>query len=466
MKPGTAPWTTRIVAATAVLCLSPALLPADEPPEQVTIRDRTMTVWPADDLRQRGFDVADIPRDENAAWTYIEAANAFAELPDDLKGAFGYACRTAWPPGSAGTKLEAWLTNKDNRRALELARQAGELERCQMPYFGDPGGSIIAVLLPSLSHHRHLAKMLIADGRRLEAGGKYARAFDNYITAWRMGAHIGQGITLIEALVGVACCAIGDQATRDLVLRRDLPPALLQKILDQTARLAETRPDMKRGVRMEKLFGLGIVDEFVSRPTMSLRNVHNFWNGDFDVNPPNETGWGVLEARIGRLMLPDRTIKRHMNTFYDELIRRSELPAYEANWPGDWEEQIVRSIPRWNVLARMLLPSLARANELGERLRTAAQMTRVIAALRLYAARHDGAFPDRLDELTDILGGADDLIDPFSGNQYVYQPEGEGWMLYSVGENMVDDGGKEDERAWKLDYVCRFPAPDVKPFEE
>ena len=206
------------------------------------------------------------------------------------------------------------------------------------------------------------------------------------------------------------------------------------------------------------------MDEFVSRPTKTLRNVHNFWDG-LDLHPPGTEGWGALEARIGRLMLPDQTIKKHMSTFYDELIRRSELPAYEADWKGDWEEQLLVSIPKWNVLARTLLPSLARANELAECLRAATQMTRVVAALRLHAARNEAAFPDRLDELTEILG-ADGLIDPFSGEQYGYRPESQGWVLYSVGENMIDDGGQEGDRPWELDFVCRFPAPKVEPFKE
>jgi hypothetical protein len=35
-------------------------------------------------------------------------------------------------------------------------------------------------------------------------------------------------------------------------------------------------------------------------------------------------------------------------------------------------------------------------------------------------------------------------VDPFSGKPLVYRQEGNGFVLYSIGENMNDDGGKPE----------------------
>jgi len=471
---------SRALLLTAVLmlgwCLSAGGVSADEPSDRVTIRGETRTIWPSSDLRERGYDVPDIPRDQNAAWTYIEAINAFTELPDDLGEVFDHTLKHGWPktvagrPDTAGKKLKVWITGPGNRRAMELARQASRKESCLFPSFGDSSGSVLAVLLPNLGHQRFLAKMLVADGKRLEAEGKYPQALDNYVTVCRMGSHSAQGITLIDALVGVACWALGDQAVRDMALRRDLPPALLEQVLQRTAELAGNRPTIRRGMDMEKVTGLQLVDEFVTSPSRLLSNLQSlgsdFYFTDSAANVRAKHGWPALEARIGRLMFPDRTMKKHMSGFYDELIRRAELPGYEADWNGDWEEKLVLEIPRWNILARMFLPSLARASMLAERLRAASQMTQVVAALRLYAARHQGAVPERLDDLADMLDDPEVLIDPLSGSQFVYQLEGKGWLLYSLGENLVDDGGREGKRPWELDYVCRYPASERERFTE
>jgi hypothetical protein len=62
-----------------------------------------------------------------------------------------------------------------------------------------------------------------------------------------------------------------------------------------------------------------------------------------------------------------------------------------------------------------------------------------------------------------------ELIDPFSGQPLHYHPEGEGFVVYSVGEDRKDNGGtprpeKEDSdprrKVVEYDYVWRFPNPE------
>ena len=169
----------------------PVARASQDEPTEVTIRGETMKVWPVSDLQERGYALEAIPRDENAAWTYIEAVNAFTDLPEEAAAAFDYALQHAWPDASHAAALAGWITSKENRRAMELARRASEMERCQFPYFGDPNGSIMQVMLPSLGHVRFLAKMLTVDGKRLEAAGKYDEALADYATVSRMGGHVG-----------------------------------------------------------------------------------------------------------------------------------------------------------------------------------------------------------------------------------------------------------------------------------
>jgi hypothetical protein len=112
----------------------------------------------------------------------------------------------------------------------------------------------------------------------------------------------------------------------------------------------------------------------------------------------------------------------------------------------------------------MLLPSLSRAATLGERLRMQSLATRLVVALRLFANEHDGEAPGRLAELQEYVP-ADDLIDPFSGKPFVYKQNGPAWMIYSVSEDGVDDGGEQEEGDnFRPDHVRRFPPTKVEPF--
>lgn len=65
-------------------------------------------------------------------------------------------------------------------------------------------------------------------------------------------------------------------------------------------------------------------------------------------------------------------------------------------------------------------------------------------ALRCYQSEH-GRAPAKLDELVPAYLKHVPL-DPFNGQPVIYRPQGEDWLLYSVGPDGVDDGGKRAGR--------------------
>jgi len=64
-------------------------------------------------------------------------------------------------------------------------------------------------------------------------------------------------------------------------------------------------------------------------------------------------------------------------------------------------------------------------------------------ALRAFK-RQRGAYPATLAELQATLDWNLPL-DPFSGKDFVYRPEGRGFTLYSIGPNLADEHGKRPE---------------------
>ena len=85
-------------------------------------------------------------------------------------------------------------------------------------------------------------------------------------------------------------------------------------------------------------------------------------------------------------------------------------------------------------------------------------------ALAAYRADH-GAYPARLADL------ARDYVaklpkDVFNDSELHYRLDGKGYLLYSVGANGKDDGGKSREDRKKGedwdDLVVRVPAPERK----
>jgi hypothetical protein len=439
-------------------------------PEVVDIRGQQLSVWPVEDLRRRGFDIAEVPREQNAAWLYVEAANTYEEPPAELSDALEYAAHQRWPDNVPD--LARFLSSAANREAMDLCTRASRMDRCQVPYFGDPGGSVMMILLPNLAHVRSLSRLLTADGHRLEAEGNLRGATERYLTVLRMGSHTAEGLTLIETLVGVATWALGNGALQDMLTRHDLPAEDIRALLDDLGGLSARAPDMRRALRFEKQFAHAVLDEFLTK-RMAFMDLGNVLDGraaestSVGPSPPGSAGegWSRLEERVARLLLPDRAIKRHIADYYGRLQEAAAMSAIEAQraWP-DLDQAAFGLIPRWDVILRILAPSLTRAVWLGRRADAEARATRVIAALRWQAASAAGTPPDALDALKELLS-PEAWQDPFGEGPFTYRREGSGWVLYSRGENLRDDGGVEGERHGQPDRVWRFQEAEPEPFE-
>ncbi len=124
------------------------------------------------------------------------------------------------------------------------------------------------------------------------------------------------------------------------------------------------------------------------------------------------------------------------------------------------------NLSHWNALASMVGNSGGYERRGYSEVLTALRLTRAGLALLQYKQAH-GAFPETLEAL-----GLEGLIDPFTEEPLRYRPEGQGFVVYSVGEDRKDNDGTpeperrrdSDPRAKPLAYdeVWRFPNPKLK----
>ena len=71
--------------------------------------------------------------------------------------------------------------------------------------------------------------------------------------------------------------------------------------------------------------------------------------------------------------------------------------------------------------------------------------------------RQHGSYPDTLGQT-----GIEPPKDPFTGKDFIYRPKGKGFILYSIGPNLKDDGGvipkekksirDEGDIVWEFDH--------------
>jgi len=68
-----------------------------------------------------------------------------------------------------------------------------------------------------------------------------------------------------------------------------------------------------------------------------------------------------------------------------------------------------------------------------------------------------GRWPQNVDELREV-GLPADCIDPFTGNDLVIRADGEDLIVYSIGADLTDDGGTEEDGRSRPDVTVRIAA--------
>ena len=135
----------------------------------------------------------------------------------------------------------------------------------------------------------------------------------------------------------------------------------------------------------------------------------------------------------------------------DEFDRGVRKAAAEAK---DWKSLIfpLLSNPREAVSRRigeifvaLLLPAVSAVNVAEERGAMRFAVTKLGFALAAFRADH-GAYPERLAELAPKYV-AKIPQDEFIAGDLHYRRKGDGYLLYSVGRNGIDDGGKDYDDA-------------------
>ena len=121
---------------------------------------------------------------------------------------------------------------------------------------------------------------------------------------------------------------------------------------------------------------------------------------------------------------------------YEEFLDYSFQPF------SDWvaKDDIQQSKPRssFNILAELITPSFRSALVFSYRFQAQVRALRIINALQ----RKNPVDGKKIPTMAE-LGLPDEVgIDPFNGKPMVIKKLPEGWLVYSVGENLKDDGGK------------------------
>lgn len=335
----------------------------------------------------------------NAYDQYQKAANLMTHIQE-----IGYAVH--FPNGSTGQKAFAQRHRilHDNQAALKATQEAFAFD------FYPPTVNC------SLRSIRELAPLLILEGLDKETQGDFAGATDSYLDAFHIGVDIRHGTYLAGG--------------------KEIQTMAREKIL-----LAAQKLDAKQirntSKRMETLMANDVpIPEAIEQAKWSILGEfkdmfsHRDWR-NYGIVPMLEDDFPASKTQL--MLCNKRIMVAEYCNYMDQLETAFRQPyATCKSYPSQ---------PK-TMLARVYTEGLTRDSRAeAEASRAMESLALVKLALQGYQLEHS-QYPDKLSQLIpEYISKVPD--DPFGLNtQLKYKKSGDNYLLYSIGPDGKDDGGR------------------------
>jgi hypothetical protein len=363
----------------------------------------------------------------------------------DLASKFAWTSRE-FPP------MAEWV--RANKKPLNLIVEASRRPRFYSPspsLLDQHKGLLMTMLLPGLHNMRTAADAISIRALQHIGENRLDEAWVDLMAIHRLARLAAQAPTRIEQSVAMASSYIACCGTLILLSNDHLTPELARQVNKDLAALSNFSKGVECFNNAERLEALDIAldvkrhgaDAIIERPRFAP-----------DVTKVTPFDWNVTLRRI--------------NYWYDRLVATMQLPNREArnrayaNFTADLSTDGQRSgrpmeliIAAFSIhrrsemlagfIAAQMLSAIDDPMEFEERSNTYVQLMRVAAALAIFRAEHH-TYPAKLSELVPAL--LEQLpIDLYNHKPLIYQRTDDGYLLYSCGQNGVDDGGSHEKDA-------------------
>jgi hypothetical protein len=317
-------------------------------------------------------------------------------------------------------EFRAHLRAPQVKKALALLKQASGMPRCRfdIEYEVSP-----AIMLSHLGEVRSLGRFLTATALVKAEAGEMEAAWTCVRQQWQLGDHLRDEPFMISQFVRIAVFAIADKAMKELA-EAGLPPAKAARVLDQLLDRVEDPAPWAGAIHGDRLIeGAWLLDLGPAELATSLGKLGHM------ENPP---------------VLTTEQFAAQRAAYERGLIRAAalmNLPYHQAKGQLAETMAVLRGPAGPTMLGPFIPPAEAYWGSVAS-CQAMARVTRIGLRLKAHRAKH-GSYPATLAvlDLADIP--AERRIDPFTGRALIYRTKGRGFILYSLGPDAIDNGGKE-----------------------
>ena len=359
----------------------------------------------------------DIPP-ENGAHYFLLAAELFPEVDRDwVYAKWDEIHANGW---SDDPQLLALFEACQN--SIDTIRKGLAVGNAQMP---DPRS--LSEPMPYLSTFRVLARVMALEAMKQTAEGNVAAAFDTYITALDFARESSHASGIINGFIGMSIDTTVLLSLRSTLDIATASPSDYRFLIEQMCTLdAATHPLSENAVR-EAQFMRSLLE---TQPSAA---------NDFRTTLFPAAGNEELRTRLANMSGEElKSLLRNAVAYNERVAYYLTMPYYNARMVD------VDAVVRDNPLIREFFPPIMYFHEALTKDSAGLRGTTIMAGIELYRTEH-GSYPASLDSLApNYLPTLPE--DPFTGKPFLYRPTETGYLLYSAGADMDDNGGTTLDR--------------------
>ena len=308
-------------------------------------------------------------------------------------------------------------------RLIPLIEQAASKPQCQFAVNWQDGAG---ALFPHFAPMRRIAKLLEANALLAARDGNMDEAVRSVELSFKVSRSLKDDPSLIGQLVRIAFVKISSRSLREILQSGSISEAQAKR-LGSTLAQPGMLPSLDRAMLAERCWGLWAF-ELVRSRSSGMTDLVGSENGP--------RAFFVLWKALGDVWRPvsyaDELVYLSFMGREIEVMRRPYREIHDKAELSDPTKQL----PRYAIISRVMFPVFARATASRDAGIAEIAGSRIVLGLQAYKDRH-GYYPASLKALETI--GWTVPMDPFSGKDFIYRPQGNGFALYSVGQNLKDD---------------------------
>ena len=361
---------------------------------------------------------------ENAAYTLMDAFSYYKQWDKDKSKSLPVVSQAEFPARREpmDEEMKALIAQyvADNNKALDLIHAGAAIENCRYPIDLSAG---FETKLLNLSEIRTAVFLLKLEAILHAENGDGKLAIRSAISGFGIARSLEKEPMIISQMIHAACQTVAISTVEQVINRTELTDEQLIELVECVN-------------NTERIFDMSCA--FIGERCMGL----SFLKSPESVNPDIIEGIPIrpiLELyKAAGLADADAVIYLDL---MDGYMKSTRLPLHERQKAVDVVSVKIQSTSKIHVLLHEIIPALSRVTTI--ELRTIAHLRTVDAALAVQRYRlAAGKLPDAL---TDLVPAYLDSVptDPFDGKELRYEKLGVGFVVYSVGEDLRDDGGKE-----------------------